>query len=90
MKYKDKVIKTHSFSFDPKNNGGESFILTTKCIANGDPGGIFLNQELTLQSYGNSATFNLCGTTLTPSSLRVLANQLDIVINEAMQKCKKK
>ena len=75
------MLDTHCYNFSPDTNGGESLILTTKFIANGDPitqtTGVFLNQELTLQSYGNSATFNLCGIHITPNKLRMLAEELE-------------
>ncbi len=79
----DKILKTHSFNFNPRENGGESLHLHTQIYSNGDPGGIYLNQELTLESYGNSATFNLCGTVFTVESLRQLANELEQEIVQA-------
>lgn len=76
----DKLLGIHTFQFG-KSNGGESFTITTKFFANGDRitscGGVYIIQELTLNSYGNSATFTLCGTPLTPDNLRELADQLD-------------
>jgi hypothetical protein len=84
----DAVVKTHSFNFNPHDNGGESLILTTKFIANGDPGGLFLNQEMTLQSYCNSATIALYGATITPHILRELANQLESAFLAAKEKVK--
>jgi hypothetical protein len=75
------LLKTHNFNFSPEENGGEGLTLTTKFFANGDPitknQGVFWNQELTLQSYGNSATINLFGINLTPDVLRKLANELE-------------
>jgi len=82
----DAVVKTHSFNFNPHDNGGESLTLTTKFIANGEPGGIFLNQELTLQSYCNAATLALYGVTITPHILRELANELESAMHVAKQK----
>lgn len=79
----DKKLGTHVFNFNPRNNGGESLTLTTTAFANGDPGGVYLNQELTLQSYCNSASFNLVGTTLEPAILRKLADQLEAFMNKA-------
>ena len=52
-------------------------VAATKFIGNGDVDGVYMNQELTLQSYCNSASFNLSGTTLTPENLRKLANELE-------------
>jgi len=74
-----RELGKHVFIFNEHDNGGESLSLTTSFFDNGDgiPQGLYLNQELTLSSYGNSATFTLCGATLTPKLLRELANQLD-------------
>lgn len=79
---------SHSFSFNEKDNGGEQFCLQTDIYDNGDDekDSFFLNQELTLCSYGNSATFNLSGVQLTPELLRKLANELDEVISKAKAK----
>lgn len=76
-------LKQHAFVFNEPENGGERLSLTTKFFPNGDPGGIFTNQELTLQSYCNSATMNLVGATFTPDLLRQLANELDRCEQEA-------
>jgi hypothetical protein len=75
----EKQLHRHVFCFDEKNRGGEALILKTEFIDNGDnnENSIFVNQELTLHSYCNSATFNLCGTPLTPETLRKLANELE-------------
>lgn len=77
----DSVLKEHSFCFNPNDNGGESLILTTEFIANGekitDKNGVFINQELSLQSYCNSASIKLFGVSITPEKLRELANQLE-------------
>ena len=73
---KEKKLGKHIFDFGP--NGGEGLSLETTFIDNGDGvNGIYLNQILTLQSYGNSASFELCATTFTPELLRKLANELD-------------
>lgn len=78
---RDKTLSEHAFVFNKYDNGGESLSLTTKFIANGDPitdkDGIYLNQELSLQSYCNAATFKLCGALFTPENLRNLANELE-------------
>lgn len=86
---RDKVLLRKCFVFNDKDNGGESLSLTTTYIDNGDDvtekcDGIYINQELTLQSYSNSATFNLCGAFLTPENLRELANELDKARNIAV------
>lgn len=81
----DKEIGRICFVFNEKDNGGESLSLNTKLYHNGEPGGVYVNQELTLQSYCNCATFTLVGTTFTPENLRKLANELEqaIVIAKA-------
>lgn len=77
----NKKLFTHVFDFSPNENGGESLTLTTKFFANGDKitrtEGVYLNQILTLNSYGNSASFDLCGINITTESLRQLANELE-------------
>jgi hypothetical protein len=78
---RDKTLSEHVFVFNEDDNGGESLSLTTKFIANGDPitdkDGVYLNQELSLQSYCNASTFHLYGALLTPEDLRKLANELE-------------
>ncbi len=62
----------------PHNIGGESLIIKTDIIDNGDGiDGIILHQEILLESYGNAVTMTLCGNTLTPSFLRDLADQIE-------------
>lgn len=79
----DKLLKTHCFSLN-ESNSGESLVITTKFFANDnditDEDGIYTNQEITLQSYSNSASFYLCNT-ITPEKLRELANELEKVRN---------
>jgi len=84
------TMKKHVFNFDPFDSSGESLTLTTNFVPNGDPGVILLEQKLTLMSNCNSATFNLCGTPLTPEKLRRLANELDNSISVAKSKLKDK
>jgi hypothetical protein len=84
----DKLLATHTFCFNKHDNGGESLVLKTEIYANGDPGGIFWNQILTLHSYCNSASLTLCGASLTPDVLRDLANQLENIEIEAIHKTK--
>lgn len=79
----DKLIGRHCFVFNNNDNGGESLSLETKVYSNGDPGGFYLNQTLNLQSYSNSASFNLFGAVITPSALRQLANQLEMELIKA-------
>ena len=82
----DPLVKRHTFCFNDDDNGGESLILCTEMYANGDLDGIYYNQNLTLQSYGNSATFNLIGASFTPGLLRKLADELEAAEREAKQK----
>lgn len=82
----ETILGQHSFHFNPSDNGGESVTLTTKFISNGDPGGVFMNQEFTMQSYCNCASFTLCGCILTPDLLKKLANELDAALIAAKQK----
>lgn len=76
-----KILKRHVFTFNPKDNSGESLSLVTNFIANGDKitknEGVYINQELTLQSYCNACSFNLIGAAITPEVLRQLANELE-------------
>jgi hypothetical protein len=86
MKKQNDELARHVFNFSPRENGGESLLLTTIFRDNGDYAagiehGVFLNQELTLCSYGNSASFNLCGINLTPKNLRKLADELEAIEN---------
>lgn len=78
----------HNFVFNPKDNGGESLSLLTKFIDNGD-GEIYTNQELSLQSYCNSASFTLIGVQITPDLLRKLANELESELIKAKSNLKK-
>jgi hypothetical protein len=82
----DKKVGRLTFVFNEKDNGGEQLVLTTDLYHNGDPGGFYTNQELSLNSYSNSASFNLTGCQLTPEKLRELANQLDKMISTAKDK----
>lgn len=80
----DESFKTHSFNLSPKENGGEALYLTTYFMWNGDDkDGVYTNQELTLSSYGNSASLNLYGIRITPEILRKLANELESKTIEA-------
>lgn len=81
------VISTHHFTFNPSDNGGESLVLQTSFISSGD-GGVYLEQKLQLNSYTNSATFNLAGATMTSSMLRQLADEIETAENDARIKAK--
>lgn len=80
-------IKSHAFCFNIADNGGEALTLHTAFFANGDPGGVFAHQALTLHSYSNSATIDLCGSVLTPELLRQLAQELETAKKEAESLC---
>lgn len=53
MKKYPSILGKHEFTFNPKDNGGEALTLKTFFYDNGDgvPNGIYINQELELQSY---------------------------------------
>ena len=83
----NSLLDRHVFVFNPSNNGGESLCLTTEFYSNGDPGeaGIYTNQEFTLSSYFNSASFNFLGQ-MTPENLRRLADELELAQEEAIRR----
>ena len=89
MANRDKNIGRHVFVFNPKDNGGESLCLVTEFFDNGDDPktGIYTNQKLSLQSYCNSAEFQLIGAALTPDNLRKLANELESELIKAKANC---
>lgn len=74
-------MKSHTFCFNPRSNGGEQVTLTTKFIDHGK-GDWSIEQKLEMMSYCNAASFTLVGAGLTPDNLRDLANQLDEFINK--------
>lgn len=86
------IISTHNIEVPPHINSGESLTIKTELIDNGDfkklgrDENIIINQEITLNSYGNSVTLNLSTSVLTPTFLRELANQLDVEIAKAKVK----
>jgi hypothetical protein len=77
------LLKTHTFTFNPKDNSGEHLTLTTDFYANGDPidnkNGVFVNQKLTLHSYCNECSIKLYSNSFTPELLRQLADELEII-----------
>ena len=88
---KTEPLKRHTFIFNPQDNSGEQLSLTTEYFDNGDsrqglPSGIFTNQQITLQSYCNSMTIELCGASISPEQLRNLANQMEQCYKEASVK----
>lgn len=74
----------HVFSFNPDDNSGESLTLVTNFHFQ-DNKSYQYSQSLDLQSYGNSASFCLCGAQLTPENLRKLANELDKACIQAQE-----
>ena len=86
---KQNLVDRHVFSFNPDDNGGEQLTLVTEVFDNGG-GEVFTNQELTLHSYCNSASFTLSGAQILPEDLRRLANELDGVYTrrKALSKAK--
>ncbi len=81
----DKQLENHVFSFNPHDNGGEQVVLITKIFGNGDQGGIYYNQKLTMQSYCNAASFAMHGV-MTPKALRRLADELEECERKALEK----
>ena len=74
----NKEISKHVFCFNSQDNGGEQLTLVTKFYDNGDKeNNTYTDQELTLNSYCNSASFTLSGAQITPDALRKLADELD-------------
>lgn len=73
-----KKPKYHVFDVNPEDNSGESVSITTEFLNNGDTkDNIYLQQTIIMQSYGNSASFNLSSAPLTPKKLRKWADELD-------------
>lgn len=68
-----KQLGRHYFGFNSKDNGGESISLTT-IIREEEPR---IEQELSLNSYCNSAFIKLHRDTISSDVLRQVANELD-------------
>lgn len=81
----NNLLKKHTFCFNKNDNGGESLVLSTKMFSNGDPDGVYYEQEISLQSYCNSATLHLVGASITPALLRKLADELEALEQEAKE-----
>ena len=81
----DKELKRHVFSFDENVPGGESLTLRTS-FGIDLAGEVCIEQELTLWSYFNCASFHLNGSKFTPEILRKLADELEF-INPANNYC---
>ena len=83
-----KFLKRNVFVFNPENNGGEFLTLMTEYFGYTDgEREVYAIQELSLQSYGNSASFTLNGL-LTPDNLRKLAETLEKAQKEAEEMAK--
>ena len=83
----DKVLNKFCVNFNTR----ESLSLSTTYIDNGDPitekcHGIYLNQELTLQSGCDSASLNIFGFHITPESLRKIADELEFNYEKAVER----
>lgn len=78
----DTLLGTHKFTFTLSPGDDNTLSLTTDYFDNDDgvPAGIYTNQRLTMQSYGNTASFFLCGTSISSEQLRKLANELDAMM----------
>jgi len=82
MTIKETIVGSHCFTFNKKDNGGEALSLRSTFFTNGDPG-IFLRQELSLNSYCNTATFHI-NFEITPDILRNLADELEEAIKTTL------
>jgi hypothetical protein len=70
-------VKRMVFCFNPENNGGEAFTITTDIHEES-----YMTQEVSLESYGASSCINIPGW-LTPQALRDFANALDVFLIRA-------
>lgn len=66
-----------TFVINPGENGGEKVFLTTTILKGKYSLEPWLEQEITMNSYCNSATFTFCGAVLTPDILRKMADQIE-------------
>ena len=70
----------HDFVFNPEDNGGEQLSLTTSFdFHNKDE--YYLTHKLRLMSYGMAVTLDI--NNITPEKLRKLADELEVIIEEA-------
>jgi hypothetical protein len=84
----NNIVHTQTFTFNPEANSGESLSLTTKFIDNGY-GELYAINEITLQSYCNSATFTLHNVGISPEICRLLARSLEMGLETAKAKIAK-
>lgn len=83
----ENLLESHLFVLNSSDPSAEHITIKTLLFDNGDrklglKSGVFLNQVIELQSYGNAAQITLGTAALTPTSLRVLANQLEEIIKK--------
>ena len=83
-----KRLKRHSFVVNPQDNGGEQMIVTTDYYDNGDGGraGLYVDQTITLHSYGNVTTFRLTTAAFTLDVLRRFVKELTSVERDAVRR----
>ena len=81
----DKLLKKHVFCFNEDANGGEALTLQTSFFEDKENEHIYCVQELSLQSYGNSASFQLVGAAITPELLRKLADELEPILETELE-----
>jgi len=82
----ETIVERHAIEVDPRSNGGETVLITTKMIDDGENEPLLI-QEISLMLYGNQATITLGGSSvMTPSFLRKMANELDLAIVKATAK----
>lgn len=94
----EKKVAEHRYAFNRGDNGGEWLELKTKIFHNGDdledgspdPTGIFINQEIVLNSYSNAAAIMLHGIAITPHDLRKVADELEKAFEAAKNDLVKK
>lgn len=88
------LLQREVFVFNKGGNGGEQLSLAIEYFDNGGaaaglPDGVYMNQELSLQSYGNSVSLFLAAAQFTPENLRELANVMERGRNIALSKVRK-
>ncbi len=74
-KIRDRIVGRDMFAI-PGPHTGEEVTISTTVLDAGD-GDLYVNQEFTMQSFCNSASFTLIGAPLTPKVLRALADRLE-------------
>ncbi len=78
-------LGTTSIELNPECNGGETITLETTFNGDARFGEVWMNQKLTLNSYGNQASLSMYGY-LDPQKLRDMADQLEKAILAARTK----